>query len=94
MAISSLIVECFPQKTQYVAEQLATIKGVEVHGTDETAGKIVVTIEVPGISASHDTAASFVRIDGVLNVNLIVANFEDENLGPESDLCRDSAGEE
>ena len=54
-------------------------------------GKIVVTIEVAGISASHDTAASFVQIDGVLNVNLVVANFEDENLEPEVSQVQDGS---
>ena len=81
MALSSLVVECKPQRTASVAQELAQIEGVEVHGIDEQAGKVVVTIEVPGIDASHDIAAGFIGIEGVWNVNLIVANFEDENLG-------------
>ena len=83
MAISSLVVECMPHRTAAVARELALVEGVEVHGMDERDGKVVVTIEVPGIQASHDVATGFIGIEGVLNVNLIVANFEDENLGEE-----------
>lgn len=81
MTISSLIVETLPHCTSAVACELALREGVEVHGVDEAAGKVVVTIEAPGIDASHATASGFVGIEGVLGIDLVYANFEDENLG-------------
>lgn len=80
MTISSLIVETLPQRTAAVVRELASREGVEVHGVDEAVGKVVVTIEAPGIEASHATASGFVGIEGVLGIDLVYANFEDENL--------------
>ena len=80
MVISSLVVEAFPEHAAAAAEELAKIEGVEVHGVDPDTGKIVVTIEAESVERSHDTAATFIEIDGVINVSLIYANFEDENL--------------
>ncbi len=79
VVISSLVVETNPEKTASVAEELACIECVEVH---EVQGeKIVVTIEAESSSASHAIASSFIGIPGVLNVNLVYVNFEDETLG-------------
>ncbi len=79
VVISSLVVETDPSKTEGVANELARIEGVEVH---EIQGyKIVVTIEAPSTAASHEIASSFVAIPGVLNINLVYVNFEDETLG-------------
>ena len=43
--------------------------------------KIVVTIEAPSTGASHEVSSRMVAIPGVLNVNLVYVNFEDETLG-------------
>lgn len=80
MAISSLIVECAPERTADVAAELALCDGVEVHGADADRGKVVVTIEADGVDASHDIASHFIDIESVRGVDLIYANFEDENL--------------
>ena len=80
MVISSLIIESKLDSLSAVAEALAALDGVEVHGTDAQTGRIVVTVEAENTEASHSTAAEMVHIPGVLNVNLIYANFEDENL--------------
>ena len=80
MTISSLIVETLPQHTADVAQELARREGVEVHGTDEATGKVVITIEAPGIDASHAIASGFISIEGVRGIDLVYANFEDENL--------------
>ena len=78
MVISSLIVEAKPKDVESVAEALRGMDGVEVHGVEGTAGKIVVTIEADSTSESHSIASEFVGIPGVLNVNLVYYNFEDE----------------
>ena len=78
VVISSLVVEAVPDSVESVAEALASIEGVEVH---EVSGyKIVVTIEAPSTGASHKVSSRFVDIPGVLNVNLVYVNFEDETL--------------
>ena len=59
MAISSLVVEVVPDSTKRVADELAAMDGVEVQGTDEATGKIVVVIEADSIEASHALASSF-----------------------------------
>ena len=78
MAISSLVVEVVPDSTKRVADELAAMDGVEVQGTDEATGKIVVVIEADSIEASHALASSFAEMKDVFNVNLIYVNVEDE----------------
>ena len=81
MTISSLIVECAPAACDAVVAELAAREGVEVQGVDVEQGKVVVTIEAEGVNASHDIASDFINIDTVRGVDLIYANFEDDNLG-------------
>ncbi len=79
MVISSLVVETVPDKTREVECALCAIEGVEVH---EVQGeKLVVTIEAESSGASHDIASSFIKVDGVLGINLVYLNCEDETLG-------------
>ena len=76
MTISSLIVECAPEACDAVAAELFMRDGVEVHGIDAKQGKVVVTVEADGIDESHRIASDTVR-----GVDLVYANFEDDNLG-------------
>ena len=55
------------------------MEGVEVH--EVNGYKIVVTIEASSTGASHELSSRFIQIPGVLNVNLVYVNFEDETLG-------------
>lgn len=79
VVISSLVVETRPEAVQDVAAALAAMEGVEVH--EVNGYKIVVTIEAPSTGASHELSSRFIQVPGVLNVNLIYVNFEDETLG-------------
>ena len=79
MVISSLVVETLPEHTESASAQLALIPGVEVHEINDY--KLVVTIEAESSDASHAIASSFIQVEGVIGVNLIYANFEDETLG-------------
>ena len=74
--ISSLIVETLPENMARVEEALAALDGVEIHGSEN--GKVVITIEKETTTASHDLANDVTKMDGVLAVNLIYANFEDD----------------
>lgn len=78
MVISSLVVETFPDDTAAVAARLPQVDaGVEVHEVVDY--KIVVTIEAASVDASHEIASRFIGVPGVINVNLVYANFEDDD---------------
>lgn len=74
--ISSLVVETMPDCTESVSAKLAGLDGVEVHGID--GYKIVITIEAETVDESHAIASSMIQIEGVIGVNLIYMNFEDD----------------
>jgi nitrate reductase NapD len=76
MVISSLVVETFPEHTAAIEKSIAQVEGVEVH--EVNGHKIVVTIEAETIEESHSIANSFVKLEGIVNVNLIYVNFEDD----------------
>ena len=59
-----------------VAGELASRQGIEVHGID--GYKIVITIEAPTVDESHAIANAIVPIVGVIGVDLIYLNFEDD----------------
>ena len=75
--ISSLVVETVPEYTAAVKAELEAIGGgVEVHGVE--GRNIVVTIEAETVDESHAIANGFIGITGVIGVNLIYVNFEDD----------------
>jgi nitrate reductase NapD len=76
MVISSLVVETLPDSTPAVSQALSSIEGVEVHGLNDN--QVVVTIEAETTDDSHTIASSFIKIEGVLGINLVYANFEDD----------------
>ena len=76
MVISSLVVDAVPGTEDAIAQSLAAIDGVEVHNREEN--RLVVTIEAETVDASHAVASSFIEIDGVMNITLVYANFEDD----------------
>ena len=78
VVISSLVVEALPESVEAVSEALGKIEEVQVHEVNDY--KIVVTIEAASTTDSHAIASRFIEIPGVLNVNLVYVNFEDEVL--------------
>ena len=76
MVISSLVVETVSSYSAAVARALSQMPGVEVHSIEDY--KIVITIEADTVDESHDIANSIVPITGVIGVNLIYLNFEDD----------------
>jgi nitrate reductase NapD len=78
VVISSLLVETVPSETERVIVELDKIDGVETHGTHNAS--VIVTIEASSINASYAIATSITAMDGVANVQLVYANFEDDPL--------------
>ena len=76
MVISSLVVETAPEYTRAVADELPKRQGVEVHGIE--GYNSVIPIEAPTVDESHDIANNIVPITGVIGVNLVYLNFEDD----------------
>lgn len=77
MVISSLVVDTISDSTQAVAEQLPLLNSaIEVHEVVDY--KVVITIEAETVDESHAIASSIVTVPGVLNVNLVYCNFEDD----------------
>lgn len=76
MVISSLIVDTDSRFTQSVDTNLRSKPAVEVHGIQNR--QIIVTIETETVDTSHKVASSFVEVEGVLGVNLVYVNFEDD----------------
>ncbi|MDR0501354.1 MAG: chaperone NapD [Coriobacteriales bacterium] len=76
VVISSVLVETKAASLKDVTTYLAQMPGVQVHSTHGTC--LVVTIEAPTIDASYAIATELTAIDGVLNVQLVYANFEDD----------------
>lgn len=76
MVISSLVVETVPEYTEAVAAELPGLVGVEVHGIE--GNKIVITIEAPTVDESHGIADGIVPLTGVIGVDLVYLNFEDD----------------
>jgi nitrate reductase NapD len=77
MVISSLVVDTASEYTQAVAEELPKTPGVEVHEINQY--KLVVTIEAETVQRSQAIATSFLDVTGVLSVNLVYVNFEDDH---------------
>ena len=76
MVISSIVVETVQDKVKQVAEKLGECEGVEVHHVE--GYKIIITVEAETLDASYDLTKDFIQITGVLAVNLIYCNFEDD----------------
>lgn len=76
MAISSLVVNTQADKTKDVANAILHFDGVEVHEIVDT--KIVITIEAENVDTSADIATQLQEMQGVLTVNLVYVNIEDE----------------
>lgn len=76
MVISSLVIETAPSTTADVAHELETRTGVEVHEINDY--KVIITIEAQTVDESHAIASNFIGIEGVIGINLIYANFEDD----------------
>jgi len=78
MVISSYVIQALPEKCEEVAKALTTYKGVEVH--EQIEGRLVVSIEAESTDATYELATRLSQMSGVVTVNLVYCNFEDETL--------------
>lgn len=68
--ISSLVVHAMPRRVERVAQAIARIPGVRVHGSSP-AGKLVITLDTDSAEAMRDRMTEVQRTDGVLAAALV-----------------------
>ena len=78
IVISSLLVKTASGEMERIIAELEQIDGVETHGSH--GDSVIVTIEAASINASYAIATSITAVNGVANVHLVYANFEDDPL--------------
>ena len=77
MPIGGFVVTVMPDALQPALEQLHTVPGIEIHGSDK-AGNVVVVLESETSEGMEELVRSILAIEQVLNVGLTYFNAEDE----------------
>ncbi|HJW24912.1 MAG TPA: chaperone NapD [Rhodocyclaceae bacterium] len=75
--ISSLIVGATPDQAAAVRAGMEGLSGVEVHAMAED-GRMIVTIEAAGDSATMETFEAIRRLPGVLSAAMVYHQFESD----------------
>lgn len=75
--ISSVILGVAPVDALEVSSRLAGLEGVEVHATADD-GRMIVTIETAGESATVETFEMIRQLPGVLSAALVYHQFESD----------------
>jgi len=78
MVISSYVIQAFPERSDEVAQAISAYEGVEVH--EQIEDRLVVSIEAESTDATYELATLLSQLQGVVTVNLVYCNFEDETL--------------
>jgi len=78
MVISSYVIQSLPEQSEQVAKALTAYEGVEVH--EQIGDRLVVSIEAESTDATYELATQLSQMQGVVTVNLVYCNFEDETL--------------
>ncbi|KAA0892055.1 chaperone NapD [Oryzomonas japonica] len=81
MPVSGVVVTCVDGCAQDVAQRLAALDGVEVHGVLPD-GQIVAVLEADTVDGEVRLFAGFHEVEGVLAVRLAYHNFEDTEQVP------------
>ena len=74
--ISSYLIRAIEEDVPQVIEALKGIAGLEVH--DPVGFNIPVSLELPSLDATEKVAKKLKDVPGVLTVNLVYVNFEDD----------------
>ena len=78
MVISSYVIQALPERSEEVVKALTAYVGVEVH--EQIENQLVVSIEAESTDATYELATQLSQMQGVVTVNLVYCNFEDETL--------------
>jgi nitrate reductase NapD len=68
--VASLVVHAQPARLDTVAAAISALPGAEVHGRS-ALGKLVVTLETPGMDGMMTAVRAIQEIDGVLSATLV-----------------------
>ncbi len=77
MHISSLILNARPEAVPGLREDLAAVRGIEVHAVADD-GRMVVTLECDDHQVTQTTYETIERLDGVLSVAMIFQQTESD----------------
>ncbi|HBA88244.1 MAG TPA: nitrate reductase formation protein NapD [Geobacter sp.] len=75
MPVSGVVVTCMAASAENIAQQLAELNGVEVHGV-LPGGRIVAVVEADTVDDEVALVTGFEEIEGVVSVQLAYHNFE------------------
>lgn len=77
MVIGGFVVQCLPEERTAVVEQLSSLQGLEVYGTDEK-GNVVAVVEADSSDDLGEMVKLMEKTESVLNVGMTYMNMEDE----------------
>ncbi|MDO4936373.1 MAG: chaperone NapD [Sutterellaceae bacterium] len=77
MFYSGLLVTCAPENFESIKNELKVLPGVEIHQTDKATGRFVVVLEEETIEAETDRFAQIRKLEGVVDVSLVVHRQDD-----------------
>lgn len=81
MPVSGVVITCVDGCTQDVAQRIAVLDGVEVHGVLPD-GQIVAVLEADTVDGEVKMFAGFHDVEGVVAVRLAYHHFEDTEQVP------------
>ena len=74
--IASLVVQAWPERMPQVEAELASLPGVETHGSNG-AGKLIVTVESRSDAAMIETITLIETAQGVVTASLVYHHAEE-----------------
>ncbi len=77
MFYSGLVVTCVPENFEKLENELKALPGAEIHQTDHATGRFVVVLEEETIEAETDRFAQIRKLEGVVDVSLVVHREDD-----------------
>ncbi len=78
MFYSGLVVTCAAKDFHCVHEKLMAVDGIDIHQTDPETGRFVIVLEEETIEAETERFSMLKKIDGVVDVSLVVHREDGE----------------
>lgn len=76
MPVSGIVIRCPSQRADEISSQIASLPGLEVHGTLPD-GQIIAVLETDTVDKEVNLVSEIQQTPGVVSVNLAYHNFED-----------------